>query len=362
MVDKLRVGVIGTGTIAMARHIPAYLKSVQAGSAELVAVCDAVPESAHRAAEQFGIPRVYTDWQQMLADGNLDLVSVCTPNVSHEPISLVALSKGLHVLCEKPIATSYAGAKRMADAAGESGRQTAVNFRYRYIPAAGFVHDLIQGGELGEIYHVYVNYFNGSLHDPETPLRWRQLKAEAGSGVLGDLASHLVDLCRYWIGEISTVTGQLRTFVTERPLVEGGRGTVDADDAASFFARFANGAEGVFNASSCAIGRSNHQRAEIYGTKGALIYEIEKGDRGGDKIQLCLGSAQANHLGWSPVDVPPRYLAGHPERPMIDFVGAVRAGKPYSPNFEDGTRCQEVLEAVEISAREGRTVRLPLEG
>jgi len=360
MSNKLRIGVIGTGGIAVARHIPAYLNCAQAGAAEVVAVCDALPESARRAAEQFQIPRVYDDWQRMLAEGDLDLISICTPNVYHEPISLAALESDLHVLCEKPIAMSYPGAKRMWDAARASGRQTAVNFRYRWIPAAGFVRDLIQGGELGEIYHVYVNYFNGGMHAPNTPMRWRQVKAEAGSGALGDLASHLVDLCRFWIGEISAVTGHLRTFVTERPLINGGRGTVDVDDATTFFTRFQNGAEGVFNASRCAIGRGNHQRAEIYGTKGAVIYEIEKADRGGDRVQLCLGDGQARYLSFATAEVPAPYLAGNPERPMIDFVEAVRTGRPHAPNFEDGARCQEILEAVEISSQEERTVRLPL--
>jgi predicted dehydrogenase len=360
MSDRVRVGVIGAGGIATLRHLPAYKQCEQAGRAELVAVCDPIVASAESAAETFGVPTVLSDYRDLLAIRNLDAVSICTPNVHHEPISLAVIEAGKHVLCEKPLAMSLAGARRMHEAACAAGVKTAVNFRYRWIPAAGFVHDIIHGGELGEIYQVFVNYFNGSLHDPATPLRWRQTRADSGTGALGDLASHLIDLCRYWIGEFDATLGHFRTFVPERPLVGGGTGTVDVDDAVSFVARFANGAEGVFNASRCAIGRNNHQRAEIYGTKGAVIYEIEKWDEGGDRVHLCIGSGQARHNGFAQVRVPPQYLTNTPMRTMFDFVDAIRFDRAASPDFLDGLRCQEVMEAVEISAREHAWVTLPL--
>ncbi len=361
MSKRVKIGVIGAGTIATLRHIPSYKSCESAGAAEVVAVCDPIEESARKAAREFAVPNVFRDYQDLLKVPGLDAVSICTPNVYHEPISLAAVEAGCHVLCEKPLAMSYAGARRMHEAARAAGVKTSVNFRYRWIPAAGFVRDLIRGGELGEIYHVFINYFNGGLYDPTTPIRWREVRAQAGSGALGDLASHLVDLCRFWIGEIASVSGHLRTFVEERPLPAGGVGKVDVDDATSFVARFAGGAQGVFNATRCAIGRGNHQRAEIYGTRGAVIYEIEKWDRGGDQVQLCLGSSQARFGSFAPVAVPPAYLAGTPNHPMIEFVEAIRADREPDPTFYDGMRCQEVLEAVEISSREGGvTVQLPL--
>jgi predicted dehydrogenase len=307
------------------------------------------------------VPHIFADYRDLLRLP-LDAVSVCTPNASHEPIALAALDAGRHVLCEKPLALDHAGARRMHERAEAAGLKTMVNFRYRWVPAAGLVRDMIRDGELGELYHVYADYFNGTLHDPAAPMHWRQARAESGSGALGDLASHLVDLCRYWLGEIASVQGHLRTFVTERPLSTGGAGRVDVDDAVSCFVRFANGAEGVLNASRYAIGRNNHQRIELYGTKGAAIYEIEKWDRGGDQLQICLGGGQARHEGFATVKVPPDYLLGTPERPMIDFVDAIRAGTTPSPSFYDGMRCQEVLDAVELSAREGVRVDLPLAG
>jgi len=359
MTQRVRVGVIGTGGIAVMRHLPAYKAAEAAGKAELVAVSDVVEASARAAATQFDVPNILTDYRDLLRLP-LDAVSICTPNNSHEPITLAALDAGLHVLCEKPLALDYAGAQRMEARAREAGRKTAVNFRYRWIPAAGFVHDLIQGGDLGEIYHVYAHYFNGSMHDPNTPISWRQSLAESGSGALGDLASHIIDLCRWWVGEFASVQGKLRIFTTERPLTTGGTGHVDVDDAVTFQARFVNGADAEISASRCAIGRNNHQRIEVYGTKGSVIYGIEKSDVGGDRVQICFGSTQARYDGFATVPVPPLYLLGHPQRVMTDFIDAIRTDSEPSPNFTDGTRCQEILDAVVRSDREGRRVELPL--
>lgn len=359
MTDKIKIGVIGTGGIATLRHLPAFKEAEAAGKAELVAVSDVVEASARAAAAQFGVPHVFTDYRELL-QLPLDAVSVCTPNAFHEPIALAALDAGLHVLCEKPLALDYAGARRMTERAEATGRKTAVNFRYRWIPAAGFIRDMIAGGELGEIYHVYANYFNGTMHDPATPISWRQTRAESGTGALGDLASHIIDLCRWWIGEFANVDGHLRTFTTERPLTTGGVGPVDVDDAVSIHARFATGTEGVINASRCAIGHNNHQRIELYGTKGAVIYEIEKNDEGGDRIRICLGSGQARYNAFATVMVPPAYLLGTPQRVMTDFIDAIRANNQPSPDFTDGMRCQEILDAIELSDREHSPVDLPL--
>ncbi len=357
MAGVIKVGVIGTGGIATARHLPAFKEAEAAGKAELVAVSDVMETSARAAAAQFGVPHAFTDYRDLLALP-LDAVSICTPNNIHEEISLTAIAAGKHVLCEKPLAMDFAGAQRMYERATLAGVKTAVNFRYRWIPAAGFLHDLIAAGELGEIYHVYADYFNGSLHDPTAPISWRNSRAASGTGALGDLASHIIDLCRWWVGEFAGVQGYLHTFTPRRPLTTGGEGDVDVDDAVTFRARFVGGAEGVINASRCAIGRNNHQRIEIYGTKGAAIYEIEKYDRGGDMLRLCLGSAQARQDVFAQVPVPPAYLAGNPQRVMADFIDAIRADTAPSPDFADGMRCQEVLDAVELSAHESRFVEL----
>jgi predicted dehydrogenase len=359
MTERVRVGVIGTGAIATLRHLPAFATSAAKGAAEIVAVADVDEASARAAAERFGAQYAFTDYRDLL-QAPIDAVSICTPNAYHEPAALAALDAGKHVICEKPLALDFAGAKRMSERAAASGLKHAVNFRYRWVPAAAYVRDLIAAGELGEIYHVFAHYFNGTLHDPQTPIRWRQTRAAAGTGVLGDLGSHMIDLCRWWVGEVASVQGHLRTFNTRRPLVGGGIGDVDVDDFVSCHLAFASGAEGVLNASQNAIGRNNHQRLELYGTKGALIYEIEKWDDGGDTLQICFGSAQARYNAFSTVKVPPAYLAGNPERPMIDFIDAIRADQMPSPNFDDGMRCQEVIDAIALSAQRGTRVELPL--
>jgi len=361
MSQPVRIGVIGAGAIATLRHLPAYKRAQDAGKAEIVAVADPIGAAAQTAATKFGVPHAFTDYQELL-QLPLDAVSICTPNSYHEPITLAAIAAGKHVLCEKPLALSQEGARRMEAAAGAAGIITAVNFRYRFIPAAWFARDLIAAGELGEIYHAYGNYFNGSMVDPQSPFSWRQARAESGSGALGDLGSHLIDLYRYWFGEIAAVQGHLRTFTTERPAPGGGTATVDVDDASTCLLRLANGAEGTVNASRNAIGHNNHQRVEVYGTKGALIYEIEKWDVGGDRLQLCLGAGQARHNAFATVPVPPSYLTSHPGRAMDDFIDAIRSGTPMSPDFTDGVRCQEVLDATELSAREGRWIALTMAG
>ncbi len=359
MAERVRVGVIGAGNIATLRHLPAFRRCQDEGTVELVGVADPVGGVAQAAAARFGVPHAMEDYRELLALP-LDAVSICTPNVYHEPIALAAIDAGMHVLCEKPLAMDHAGARRMYERAEAAGVKTAVNFRYRFIPAAWFARDLIAGGELGEIYHVYANYFNGSLADPATPMAWRQARSESGTGALGDLTSHIIDLCRYWVGEIAAVQGHLRTFTTERRVPGGGMGQVDVDDAATCLFRFANGAEAVVNSSRNAPGRNNYQRIEVYGTKGSLVYEIEKADVGGDRLQLCLGAGQARYNAYATVPVPPIYLAGNPERAMTDFVAAIRDDTPMSPDFADGMHCQEVLDAVEVSARNGAWVNLPL--
>jgi len=249
----------------------------------------------------------------------------------------------------------------MAEAARRSGRRTAVNFRYRWVPAAKMLFDLVRAGEVGSIYHIYMNYLNGARANPEAPMRWRLSRAQAGSGVLGDLGSHMIDFAHVLAGPVRRVSAQLRTFTTERPLEGGGRAAVDVDDACTLILEFASGAQGVINASGAALGRGNHQRVELYGTRGAAIYEIERWDRGGDRLQVCLGPGQARLTAFAEVPVPIEHAGSSPLDPFVDFARAIQEGREAAVTFEDALRVQEVLEAAERSAREGRWVELPLE-
>ena len=355
----LRAAVIGTGGIARLRHIPAFQRGEELGLSKLVAIADPIEASLRTAAADAPGVDTSTDWHAVVARPDVDVVSVATPNAYHEEISIAALRAGKHVLCEKPLALDLAGARRMLEVAAQSGKRTGVNFRYRWVPAAKYLHELVAAGELGEIRHAIMTYFNAGLADPDRPVRWRQTKAEAGSGNLGDLGSHMIDLAHWLVGPVSRVTARLTTFTKERPALEGGRVKVDVDDAASCIFEFANGATGTLTASGVALGRGNDQRLELYGTKGSAVYEIARADRGGDVLHLCLGS-QAKVEGWAAVPVPRPYDASNPLDPFVDFLRAVHADREPPVTFVDAVRAQEVIEAAELSDRENRWVDLPL--
>jgi predicted dehydrogenase len=361
MTQPVRVGVIGAGAVAVGRHLPAYAEARTAGGAEIVAVCDVDPVRAAAAAAAFGIPAVDTDDRALLGRPEVEAVSICTPNALHYTAAMAALAAGKHVLCEKPLAMTLPEARAMAALAAERGLVTVVNFRYRWIPAARFVTDLVAAGALGRLYHGVFHYFTGWLADPATPGAWRTSRALAGSGALGDLGSHLIDLAGSWLGDARRVQGHLTTYVAERPAPGGGLAPVDVDDAAGFTVEYASGAVGQFLVSRCTPGRTNYQRVELYGSGGAVSYEFDKWDRGGDTVQLCLGGVQARYGGLAPVQVTPEHLQGTPHGPLLEFIAAIREGRAARPDFAAGLACQEIIAAVERSAAHGRAVDLPLE-
>lgn len=357
----LRGAVIGSGGIARLRHIPSFEVASRLGLAELIVVCDAVRESALDAQRQFGVPESCFDYREVIARDDIDLVTVATPNAYHEAISIAALDAGKHVMCEKPLAMSYAGALRMGEVARRSGKKTSVNFRYRWVPSARYLHEMVEAGELGDIYQIFLNFFNASVQDPDRPMRWRQNKAESGSGELGDLGSHMIDFAHWLVGPTRRVSARLTTFTRERPLEGGGRAAVEVDDAATCLVDYASGATGVINASGVALGRGNHQRVEIYGTKGSAIYEIERWDRGGDHLLVCFGDAQSRHAQFARANVPPAHAQSNPLDPFIDFYRAIHDDRDAPVTFEDAIRAQEVIEAAERSAAAGAWVDLPID-
>src|SRR5579883_1986358 len=201
-----------------AGHLTAYTKSPRA---VVVAACDVDAENLAKAAERFSIPATYTNYREMLEREVLDAVDVVTPNNSHVAISLDALAHRIHVLCEKPLGLDRHETRELLTVSQRSGLLTAVNFSYRNVPAARFIKEIIQSGEIGEIYHLVATYNQGWLVDSASPRVWRLNREMAGTGVLGDLGSHLIDLARWWVGEFRAVLGHLTTFVHERPLPDG---------------------------------------------------------------------------------------------------------------------------------------------
>jgi len=345
----VRVGIVGAGGIANLHHIPSLLKHP---SARIAAVCDVNPEAAQETARRHGIPEVYADYRDLVSRASVDAVAVCTSNDQHAPASLAAMERGLHVLCEKPLALNAGQARELAQTAASAGVITAVNFSYRQNPAVRFIKDVVDSGDLGTIYQVSFQYLQGYLADPETPIReataWRVQKRLAGLGVLGDLGSHLVDLARFWFGEIDAVQALQRTFVTRRPLLDGGTVEVDGDDVTMALLHFASGTVGTLQTSWSAAPWGNHQRVEIYGSRGSIVYENEDQRT----IRAVFGAPMLKYRTLAPIPVPQRYHDTATTHPQA-FVDAVLKGEAYTPGFADGARCQLVLDTIARAAEEG---------
>src|SRR5215210_9480606 len=241
------------------------------------------------AAAKLGWQETETDWRRVLERDDVGLVDVCTPGDTHAEIAIAALEAGKHVLCEKPLANTVAEAEAMAEAAARAaarGVRSMVGFTYRRVPAIGLARQLVAEGRLGEIRHVRAQYLQDWIADPSAPMSWRLEKDKAGSGALGDIGAHIIDLTQHIPGQALTgVSAMLETFVKERPLpaaagslsgVGGeGTGTVTVDDAAVFLGRFTGGALATFEATRFALGRKNAIRIEINGSEGSLAFDFE---------------------------------------------------------------------------------------
>ncbi len=336
---------------------------------ELRALCGRSSVGVADAAERLGWQSTETDWTQLLARSDIDLVDVCTPGDTHAEIAIAALEAGKHVLCEKPLANTVAEAQSMADAAeraAANGVRAMVGFTYRRVPAIVLARQLVREGRIGDIRHVRAQYLQDWLFDPLTPMAWRLQKETAGSGALGDIGAHIVDLTQFITGEqIVTVNGLLETFVRERPLgTDGATGQVTVDDAAAFLARFSSGAVGVFEATRYATGRKNTIRLEFNGSKGSLAFDFE--DMNVLELFDAEESSQTAGFRRIPVTEPEHPYGGHWWPPghglgyehgfvhqMADLVTAIGHGEQPLPSFADGLQVQSVLAAIEHSAELG---------
>lgn len=294
---KLNVGLVGAGFMGKAHSIgysdmPKYFWPAPAVPV-LKTICDIVPEIAADAKERFGFEKCCTDWRDIVNDPEIDVVSICTPNNVHAEIAIAALNAGKHVLCEKPIASTLEDAKAMAEAAKKAAQKgiIAMNaYQYRRVPAIDLAKKFIDEGSIGKILNVRCTYLQSWSADPASPLSWRFQKDIAGAGTLGDIASHVIDIAQYLAGDIEAVTGMMQTYITERPVQEGGtdllgtvklgadakRKAVDVDDEDSFLVKFKNGAVGSIEATRNAWGRNNFITVELHGTLGSLYFNYER--------------------------------------------------------------------------------------
>ncbi|WP_448618114.1 Gfo/Idh/MocA family protein [Geodermatophilus sp. URMC 65] len=327
------------------------------------------------AAERLGWSSVETDWRRVLERDDVDLVDVCTPGDTHAEIAIAALEAGKHVLCEKPLANSVAEAEAMTEAAARAatrGVRSMVGFTYRRVPAIGLARQLIAEGRLGEIRHVRAQYLQDWIADPAAPMSWRLEKEKAGSGALGDIGAHIVDLTQYVTGQrLTGVSALLETFVKERPLpasagslsgVAGeGMGTVTVDDAAVFLGRFDGGALASFEATRFALGRKNAIRIEVNGSRGSLAFDFEDmnvlhfydGDEPATTAgfrRIVVTEPEHPYVGaWWPAGHGLGYEHGFTHQ-VVDLVTAIAKGEDPTPSFADGLQVQRVLDAVERSA------------
>ena len=330
------------------------------------------------AAAKLGWSSTETDWRRVLERDDVDLVDVCTPGDTHAEIAIAALEAGKHVLCEKPLANTVAEAEAMADAAAKAaarGVRSMVGFTYRRVPAIGLARQLVAEGRLGQIRHVRAQYLQDWISDPAAPMSWRLDKQKAGSGALGDIGAHIVDLTQHITGQTLTgVSALLETFVKERPLpaaagslsgVAGeGTGTVTVDDAAVFLGRFSGGALASFEATRFALGRKNAIRIEINGSRGSLAFDFEDmnvlhffdGDEPDETAgfrRIVVTEPGHPYVGaWWPAGHGLGYEHGFTHQ-VVDLVTALAADEDPTPSFADGLQVQRVLDAVERSAAAG---------
>jgi len=332
------------------------------------------------AAAKWGWEESATDWRAVLERDDIDVIDIVTPGDSHAEIAIAALEAGKHVLCEKPLANTVAEAEAMADAASraaERGVFAMVGFTYRRVPATTFARQLVAEGRIGRVTQVRASYRQDWLVDPQVPLAWRLRKELAGSGALGDIGAHAIDLAQFITGlRLESVSGTLETIVKQRPLpadsspgeaaslggaAGSGTGEVTVDDVAMFTGRFDSGVLGSFEATRFATGRKNALRIEVSGTEGALAFDLEDlnslefydrtapDDRQGFTRILVTEPQHPYVSAWWPAGHTLGYEHGFSHQ-VVDFVTAIAEGRQPTPSFADGLHVQRVLDAVERSA------------
>ncbi len=366
MSARLNVGVLGAHDWAEKAHLPGYAACERAN---LVAICDVQLDRARALAERFGIPKVYADHRELLADSSVQMVDVCTPTHTHLPLSIEAIEAGKHVLTEKPLAKEAPDAFRMAGVAQNRGVRTKTGFTFRYSPAMRQLHEWIANGTLGEIFHIHGFEQNSQFLDPDFPLR--QLDPQAGrdrlipSSVVG-YGSHLVDLLRWCGGEWSAVSGSMHNFVPERVIRgEAGRQRVPVEDGTVAIFELGSGAHGLLQTSYVAVGNYPGVEIRVYGSKGAAIARLisEHG------IAERLWRASADAVEFEEVFVgeeafPPGTSVTTPwpelyYRNLIrHFVNEILDDGPPESTFYDGAKSQQIVNAIVRSHEERRWVQL----
>jgi predicted dehydrogenase len=344
------------------------------------AICGRDRAAVTAAAERLGWESAESDWDAFVTRDDLDVIDITAPSGFHKEAAIAAAQNGKHVFCEKPLALNADDAREILAAVQKHNVKHQVGFNYRFSPAARLAKKLIADGRLGTIYHFRGKYLQDFIMDPQVPLVWRLDKDVAGSGALGDIGAHIIDLARYLVGDFVSVMGIQKTFVTKRPksahraglsalAADGDYGDVTVDDATLFLAAFENGALGSFEATRFANGHKNDMSFEVNGSKGSLRFDLlrmneleffssedAEGLQGFRNIQATEDVHPYADKWW-----PAGHVIGYEHtfvHELYEFVSAIVNDTETAPDFSDGLECCRVLDAVELSASRGRVVEI----
>lgn len=346
---EVRIGIIGTGGIANGRHIAELL---QCKNAKIVALCDINEAALKRSAEKANVPdeKCYTDYRDLIADPDVDAVEVCTPNFVHAEMARAALAANKPVSLEKPVALSYEEALSITEAEKNSDAFGMTCFTYRYMAAARYATHLMEKKIIGNVVGLNVAYLKNSAYWQGRALEWRFEKEKAGSGVVGDLGVHLIDLAQLLAGNIVELCATKQIVVKERPTLDGKDvGKVTTDDSCSFIARFACGAEGSFHITRCAIGHHNTIRYDVYGDRGSISFDLNDPSI----LMICRGEGDPRNYKTETVKVPEEFYLMQEQA----FVNAVLGDRdPLVPTLENGAQGQKVVDAILESSESRRWI------
>lgn len=369
----LRVAVLGYTGVARA-HLTALRRQAELfpdapASLRLVALCGRTRDAVENAARRYGAERALTEWQAVVDDPVVDVVINAAPNDAHAAPSIAALRAGKAVLCEKPLGRTARESAEMARSAVESRRVAMTGFNYRFMPAVLLAGRMVESGDLGHLYHFRCRYSDDSLVDPRGPWNWRHDREAAGSGVIGDLAAHPLDLARVLAGPITAVTAATRTFVTQRPRGDA-TAPVTVEDAVVATLEFQNGAVGTLEASGMCPGRKNLFTFELSGERGTVVWDLERLN----ELRVYHGDGEARGLADVLVTErnhpyggrwwPPGHTLGWESGFVHQLEELVRrvtgtGGPMTGATFGDGLACALVCDALLTAAETGRRITVP---
>ena len=369
-VRELRVGLIGFGQMGRIhayayRAIPFYYDGKPC-RITLTGVCDANEALARKGAEQAGFGFWTTDWQELVARPDIDLVNICTPNNQHAPAVIGALKAGKHVYCEKPLAYDEAQAREIVQVAEASGLCHQITSEYRFIPAVMKARELVEKDFVGRLFQFRGAYLHAGYIDPRRPREWRMQKDVIGGGVLVDLGPHLLDIMQYLAGEVQEVSAQMETFFKERPLPEdpSRMGAVEVEDAITILVRFKSGAMGTADLSRVATGAEDEMRFEIHGQNGALSFNLMEPNvlrafsaRDPRDLQGYRLISTVQKYGPPAVMPAPKFTMGWIRAHVAaqySFLDAIVNGRKASPDFRDALKLHHLLETIYRSVRSRR--------